>query len=159
MADSQSIKPAANKSLVDYLILLLAFLGAMISLTSAFATGISQGRISGESIWPLPGLVLVIWGTLGLAGCLAVTGSLWQWPGKWAWAAWFASGALIPLIILGAFSIGPYVLISFALFLLAAILLGLTKRVGWLVGGSMLLLGGLANSGILWLILSLSGSR
>jgi hypothetical protein len=82
----------------------------------------------GNSIWPLPGLVLMDWAILGVGGFLAAYLGTKPLPGFWARAAWFVPGALFPLMALGALSIGPFVLLSMAFLSASAILVAIHQR-------------------------------
>lgn len=118
----------------------------------------SQMGIPGNSIWPLPGLVLIDWAILGVAGFLTAYLGTKPLPGFWASAAWFVVGALIPLLALGALSIGPFVLICLAFLSASAVLMTIHQR---LKGRDIFLnfvLGALVNLGLLLGMIALGGN-
>src|SRR5512134_3296846 len=88
----------------------LGALGAVIALAGALGIAASQGNAPGDSLWPLPGLVLLDWAGMGVAGFI---GPISAGNGKRKIElSWFVVGALLPLIFLGALSIGPLVLLT-----------------------------------------------
>src|SRR4030042_1984916 len=96
--------------------------GLGISLAGALLVGAERLSFTGSTIWPLPGLVLLDWAGLGVAGLL---GLLSEGNPKHPYnlnIIWFVIGAQMPLVVLGAFSIGAMVLLSLIAFLVAALL-------------------------------------
>jgi hypothetical protein len=120
---------------------ILASIGAVICLIGATAIAGQQQQmnIPGESLWPLPGLVLAEWMLLGIVGFAGVASGR---PNSLL-VAWSACGGLIALMIMGAFSIGPLVLASAAPLGGAALIASLRRRhdvlrsLGFLVAGSL----------------------
>jgi hypothetical protein len=136
----------------------LAFVGAVISLVGAVSVYIGQAKIGNSPLWPLPGLVLLIWALLGVNGLVAAYLSTRQDTASWERGLWLISGAFIPIIILGALSIGPYVFITFLLLSISALILAFTRRTKWLVSLGWLVLGAVLDLGVLLLVISLGGS-
>ena len=145
-----------KRSWVELLALVLAFLGAMISFVGASFIYLSQAQVAETNLWPLPGLALLDWVLSGSLVVIAVFFSLTRASKRWRAATWLFTGALIPLIILGVFSIGPLVLLSFLLFVISTAILALRSRSNWLVSFGMLMLGSMGNLAILLVIITLS---
>src|SRR4030042_2594271 len=145
-----------QRSWLDLLAMVLAFFTAIISFLGALATYLTQAQIPEAPLWPLPGLVLVDWVLLGSIGFFAVFLCFRHTSVKWLLLAWFITGALIPLIILGAFSIGLAVLIAFFLFVISTIILTIRQKGKWINSFAWLLLGSICNLGILFIIITLS---
>lgn len=131
---------------------LFAALSAGVSLGGAIAFAAQQASLAstpGESIWPLPGLVLLDWAAFGVVG---FTGILLAEdrdepqarPSRFG-ASWFAIGAFLPLVVLGALSIGPFVFLSLVALLIAALLASLQLKLSLLPRLKFLLIGMAAN--------------
>jgi hypothetical protein len=146
-----------KRSIVDLLALILAFVTATVSFFGALFTYVTEAQIAGVSLWPLPGLVLVDWILVGVLGFFATYFRLRRRSKRWLVACWVFSGAFIPLVILGAFSIGFMVLITFLLSLLATSILAFRNGTNWLESFGALMLGSIGNLAILMLVISLSG--
>jgi hypothetical protein len=133
----------------------LSFLNVLVSLLGATIVYVTQAQSAVTSLWPLPGLILLEWALLSVIGFastyLVVRGAR----GKWLRGSWFISGAFIPLIILRALSIGPFVLLAFLLFVISTIILTVQRRLQWLLSFGLLMLGSLVNLGLLILIITL----
>ncbi len=146
-------------SWIDYLALLFALLAAAVSFGGAFQTYTFEGQIPDNPLWPLPGLILSEWVLLGVIGffvaflCTRSTNALWLK------AAWIITGTFIPLIILGAFSIGIVVLIAFGLLVISTSVYTLRKHGKWLESFGYLMAGSLVNLAILWVIITVSNSN
>jgi len=114
--------------------------GAAACIGGAAAFWSLQASTTEGTLWPLPALALLEWGILGFAGfLLARPGDAAPgWPGRGLWAI---GGALLPLGVIGALSIGPFVMLSAVLLLLGAALSSLTRSkitgqdLRWLAGG------------------------
>ncbi|MGE5222816.1 MAG: hypothetical protein ACM3PY_10270 [Omnitrophica WOR_2 bacterium] len=135
--------------------------GAMISMYFASSVFVSQAQFNqapGESMWPLPGLVLVEWALLGLVGFLAIALSKPDHPARWNLAGWVICGALITMGIISAFSIGPIVLTAALLFFFADILLTYSQKIHVLQGFGTLLIGLVGNGAILFVLLVFAGT-
>jgi hypothetical protein len=146
-------------SWVDLLALGFAFFGSVVSFWGALVTYFTQAQIPGASVWPLPGLVLLDWVLLGLAGFITTYLCFRQGSAKWLRLAWLFTGTLIPLIILGAFSIGLAVLIAFLLFVISTISFGVRKNSKLLESFGLLMLGAIVNLGVLAIIIALGNSN
>jgi hypothetical protein len=138
--------------------MVLSFFGAILSIGGALLTYSSQAQIPEASIWPLPGFVLLDWANLGLFGFLTTILCFRQSSTKWLQVTWFITGMFIPLIVLGAFSIGSAVLIVFLLFVISTIILAIRKRAKWLESIGLVLLGAICNLGVLLVVITL-GNR
>jgi hypothetical protein len=147
-----------RSSWLDFLALVLSFFGVIVSIVGAFITFSSQAQIAETRLWPLPGFVLLDWVILGLIGLLTAYICIQQSSAKWLRVTWFATGSLIPLIILGGFSIGPFVLIAFLLFVISTMILAIRNRAKWLESFGQLLLGAIVNLIVLLTIIFL-GNR
>ena len=105
---------------------------------------VSEFAIQGAEMWPLPGLVLVVWASLGAALFAFVTISKVH-DSRLPGVAWAITGALIPYIVLGAFSIGPMVLVAFLFSLVASIIMTVQEQRELLDDLLMLVFGSLGN--------------
>ncbi len=133
-----------------------AFIGAIICLVGSLAFYVSQIQFSGPSqLWPLPGMVLLWWALLGVFGFIAVYLAVRQTFTGWLHASIFLTGAFLPLVILGAFSIGIFVLIGFLFFLVSMLILALRKRAKLLESFGLFILGAICNLGLLYLMITL----
>jgi hypothetical protein len=131
---------------------LFAALSVGISLVGAIAFATQQATLNsapGVSIWPLPGLVLLDWAAFGVVGftgiLLAEEGVAPQARPSRFGASWFAIGAFLPLVVLGALSIGPYVFLSLVTLLIAAVLASMQLKLSLLPRLKFLLIGMVAN--------------
>jgi len=140
---------------VDTIAIVLALIGALASTAGAALIGLSQIQATGMSLWPLPGLVLLDWLILGIAGILGAFQTVRSADQKWLQAIWLVTGAFVPLIILGAFSIGPFVLITYVLYLISTLILAVRRHPKWLECFGSFLLGLSANLGILLIVIYL----
>jgi hypothetical protein len=140
----------------DLIALLLAFSAAIITFLGAMLTYLSQAQIASAPLWPLPGLVLVDWTLLGSIGFVTAFFSLRKKTAGWFRMTWIITGTFIPIAILGAFSIGMVVIISFLLFVFSTVIIALRYREKWLESFGLLMLGSLGNLAILMAIITLS---
>ena len=145
-----------KRSWADLLALLLAFIAAVVTFFGATLTYLSQVQIAAGPLWPLPGLVLVDWTLLGVIGFVTAFFSLRKKTTRWFQATWLITGTFIPLSILGAFSIGLLVMISFLLFVFSTVIIALRYREKWLENFGLLMLGSIGNLLILMAIITLS---
>jgi hypothetical protein len=134
----------------------LAAVGAAVCLVGAYLVAAEQSytAIPGESmwvsLWPLPGLVLAEWGLLGILGFVGI---LLGRPSTVTFA-WGVCGALVALVVLGAFSIGPSALIALV-FLTASALVASLRRTRNLLGDAGILMLGVLFNFSLFVILIL----
>lgn len=140
----------------DFVGLAAALIGAIISIAGAGGVYLSQVSPGMAPLWPLPGFVLLDWALVGIIDFIAAY-YVFRWSSiNWQQATWAFTGALIPLIILGAFSIGPLVLITFILFVVSIVLFALSKKPKWLASIGALALGIIINLGFLLLVITLA---
>lgn len=117
-----------NRQWLEILATGLSAVGALVAIAGAMLVLSSQSAGAGDSIWPLPGFVMIDWAIFGVLGFLSAYLGSKPLPEYWAKATWFTAGALIPLMVLGALSIGPYVLISLVFLSASAVLVTIVKR-------------------------------
>jgi hypothetical protein len=143
---------------VDYLALGFSFFAVAFSTWAALAVASYQPQVPGESLWPLPGLVLLLWVLLAMVGFVSAYLCMKRVTVKWQRALWATLGTFIPLMILGAFSIGTAVFLVFVLFLISALIFSIRQRAMWLVNIGFLMLGGVGNLTLLLIIIGLSNA-
>ena len=90
----------------------LGLIGAAVGIVGAALFWIQQAKFSGDNIWPLPALVLILWALLGITGMFGPIRAVQINSERWLEAAWAVDGALLPMAVLGGFSIGPMVLLT-----------------------------------------------
>lgn len=132
-----------------------SFLAMVISLGAASAIYSTEAQNSTTSLWPLPGLVLLDWALIGIIGFLSTYLVLRGAKGRWLRIAWIITGSFIPLIILGAFSIGFFVLIAFFLYVISIIILTVQRKSQWLLSFGLLMLGSIINLILLLIMITL----
>lgn len=114
---------------------------ATICVGGAAAFWSLQASTNVGSLWPLPALALLDWGVLGFAGFLSARPGPGSDPLRPAPGPWAIGGALLSLAFISAFSIGPFVLLSAALFLIGAAWEALRRSrisgrdLEWMAGG------------------------
>jgi len=140
---------------VDVIAIFLSSIGALASTVGAGLIGLSQMQATGETLWPLPGLVLLDWLIIGLAGIVGAFLTIRSTDTKWLRAIWLIAGSFVPLIILGAFSIGLYVAITYVLFTISDLILSFRRHVKWLECFGVFMIGLLVNLGVLLIIINL----
>jgi hypothetical protein len=155
MVENQVSKNEEQRSSWDFIAMLLAFLGAIVSFVGAIFTFSSQAQTPAASVWPLPGLVLLDGVLLGSIGFLTAFFSFRHGSTIWVSVAWFITGTFIPLIILGAFSIGLAVLVAFLLLVISTIIFAIRQKGNWLTSFGLVMLGSICNLGVLMLMLTL----
>ncbi len=143
----------------DFIGLVVAFVGGILCVIGTIWTYTTQVQAGATTLWPLPGLVLVDWALLGIIGFFAAFIIFRENLVIWQQVIWAISGAFIPLIILGAGSIGPFVLIEFGLFMVCSLFLSVQRQPKWLENFGALMLGAIINLGLLTAIIFLGGSR
>ncbi len=142
-------------SWIDFALLGLLFIGGVGSVAGAIAIYAEQAQFAGASLWPLPGMVLLLWAALGIFGFVAGLFTVQQSSVHWLQALTFITGMFIPLVILGAFSIGTLVLIAFLFFLASAVIISLRKKAKFLESFGLLMLGAVLNLGLLYVVITL----
>lgn len=102
----------------------LGVVGAAIttSIAAVFTQQQSSVQAPGGSLWPFPGIVLLEIAVFGLMGLVAVALDSAERPLYWGMLTWVVVGALIGLVFLGIFSVGPFLFPSVLAFLVAALL-------------------------------------
>jgi hypothetical protein len=124
-------------------------LGAFLAAGAAGIILIQQADMPGSSVFPMPFLVLFEWAVLGIAGAVYVSLAELRSDERQLQGAWAIVGAYIPLILLGAFSIGPIALVTAVLLLGPTIFLTIRHGSPILRQMGILAIGALANLVIL----------
>jgi hypothetical protein len=153
-----SANTESRRNWVDLLAMFLSFLVAIVSLSGAIFTYLSQAQIPKATLWPMPGLVLVDWLLIGVISFVVVSISLRRKTVGWLRMTWLVTGAFIPLIILGALSIGLLVLIAFFFAVISTFIIAIRYRFKWLESFGFLILGSISNLLILILFIERLGS-
>jgi hypothetical protein len=149
MTEEPSVKMKTVLRLARWI---FAGLCAAISLSGGIGFAAQQAAWAsapGESIWPLPGLVLLEWAAFGVIGFMGILLAENPHNRSWLSAPWFVIGAFLPLVILGALSIGPFVFLSLVALLIAALLTSWQLKASLLPRLKFLLIGTVANLGLL----------
>lgn len=104
---------------------LAALVGAVTCVLVPFLFARQQ-----DGLWPFPGLYFV---QIALAGVLVLVfvAAGWGLKARRRWLPWAAAGILLAFVILGGFSIGPFLSPAFAAFALVGFL------VDWPDGGAV----------------------
>ena len=142
----------------SFLVLVLGSIGMLFSVGGATVFFSYQINISGASIWPLPALVLIDWMVLGLLGFVGALFGTRSIPASWSRLDWMVVGALLPLIVFGAFTIGMYVLISLPFLVASAFLITVRRERNRLNGLSFFALGLVCNLVLLFIFVALGGA-
>ncbi len=102
----------------------LRVVGAAITtgIAAVFAQQQSSAQAPGESLWPFPGIVLLEIAVLGLIGLVAVALDSAEHARHWGMLTWAVVGALVSLMFLGIFSVGPFLFPAVLVFSVAAVL-------------------------------------
>ncbi len=139
----------------DFIGLASAVIGALFSIGAAIGMYRPLAQEVSGSLWPLR-FFLLDWALVGIIGFIAAY-SVFRWSSiRWQQASLALTGALIPLIILGAFSIGPLVLITLILFVVSFVLFALCRKPKLLESIGALALGIIINLGLLLLVITLA---
>jgi hypothetical protein len=154
-----STNSQGRRNWVDLLALLFSFLAAIVSITGAIFTYTTQAQIAGTTLWPLPGWVLIDWLITGFISFVVVSISLRKKTSAWLRMTWLLTGAFIPLIILGALSIGYLVLIAFFFAVISTFILAIRYRFKWLESFGILMFGSIGNLIILVFIINLGSGQ
>jgi hypothetical protein len=147
-----------KRSWVDMLALALAFFGAIVSFTGAVVTYLYLAQIADAPLWPLPGLVFVDWLLIGAVSFVVAFFCLRRKTAGWLKLIWFMTGTFIPVLILGASTIGILVLIAFLLEMISTFIISIRQESKWLASFINLMLGSICNLGVLAIIILLSNS-
>jgi hypothetical protein len=134
----------------------LDIISLVLSFSGAILTYLTQAQNPEASLWPLPGLVLIDWVLIGLVGFSTTYFYFRRISTKWLHVAWLITGMFIPLIILGAFSIGAGVLIAFIMFVVSTIMITIRQRGKLLASFGLLMVGSICNLGVLLILITLS---
>ena len=125
---------------------LLAFVAALICIFTIAVFARAQAEM-----WPLPALYLL---EIALVGLLAVACINVQ--ETWStWALWTITGILLAFVILGGFSIGPFLFPALLATLGQALLKARQLHTGIPIGLGVTLLAALLQAGIMFLAIAL----
>ena len=155
----QNAEGKPRYSWIDFVVLGLLFIGGAGSIAGAIAIYTEQTQFAGASLWPLPGMVLLLWAALGIFGFVAGLFTVQQVSIHWLQALIFITGMFIPLVILGAFSIGTLVLIAFLFFLVSTVIMALRMKAKFLKSFGLLMLGAILHLGLLYAVITLGNSN
>lgn len=133
-----------------------AILGAMLATTAAGLVLVQQADSPGSSVFPMPFLVLFEWAAMGIAGAVYIVLAELRSDTSQVRGAWGIVGAYVPLILLGAFSIGPIALISAVLLLVPALLLTLRNRLPIMRQLAILGIGAIGNLALLFAFIAIA---
>jgi hypothetical protein len=110
--------------LFSFLAWLLTIFGAGVCLLVAVGFGGQQK----DSLWPFPGLYLLEIILVGAAVVASLTLNQGMAVAFWNAVPWVAGGILLAFVVLGGFSIGPYLLPAMLAFLLVGVIVDLRGR-------------------------------
>jgi hypothetical protein len=139
----------------EVLAIILSLCGAYISDSGAIHVYISQVSRFDMPMWPLPGLFLVYWAMLGVINLIFTFLIARNALNNYLYTSWLINGAFIPLIILGALSIGSAVLLGFVFFLLSSILQSVHKKVKLITSLGRFALGIIVSAGVSAIMITL----
>lgn len=120
---------------------ILGAVGAVVCSIVAVLTAISQGSAPGDLL-PFPGLYLLEIAIIGIFGFFSVL--QWDTMPIWRVVPWVGSGILLAFVILGAWTIGLYLIPAMIAFFLAAMIgdlrsrQRLSKGILWFFGAGLL---------------------
>ena len=133
-----------------------AILGALFATGMAGLVLIEQAASPGSSIFPMLFLVLFEWAAFGITGAVYLVLTELRPDTSQVRGAWSIVGAYVPLILLGAFSIGPNVLVSAVLLLVPTLILTLRNRLPIIRHLAILGIGTIANLVLLLAFIALA---
>lgn len=120
-------------------------IGATICVLGAAGIMSGQAITGGGSLFPLPGLILIDWAVAGILGFLSSIAAFSPQYQRLGRGVWIMTGALLPLMALGALSIGPWVLAAVLCFLVASIMVAVLTKTQLLVNLGYLVVGLIGN--------------
>lgn len=101
---------------------IFATIGAVVCVAGAIVIWQAQSSSVGLSLWPMPALALLEMALLGLAGLIGVALDSGGHTLRWGIIIWAVCGGLTALMIIGAWTIGPILLLAVLAFAIAAVL-------------------------------------
>ncbi|GEM_PF-1313294 len=132
----------------------LSFLTVLVSFWGVTIVYFNLAQ-SATPFWPLPGLIMVDLVLIGIIGFVATYLGIRGVKGRWLRVSWVIMGAFIPLFIVTAFSLGIFLLAAYGFYIMSTIILTVQRKSNWLLSFGLLMLGSLANLGLLLLIITL----
>jgi len=114
-----------SKSRQHKLIWISAWIAALDCLAVALLFSMSQSTIPGDTfsnLWPTPGLYFIELAILAVLVLSAVPNLISSTTVFWLPLPWIAAGIMLAFVILGALSIGPFLVPALLAFMLIAIL-------------------------------------
>jgi hypothetical protein len=142
--------------MIKIIVWIFAGIGVFISFLGAAGILASEATTGGGHIFPLPGLILIEWASIGLLAfifAIAVFNPQYQHLER---GIWMMTGALLPLVVLGALSIGPLVLAAAICFLLASISVSLHTGTQLVPKLGYLLIGAIGNLIIVLVLITIN---
>jgi hypothetical protein len=136
--------------------ILSAIIGAGLATAAAGAFLSQQASFNGSSVFPMPFFALFDWAVLGIAGAVYLALAELRPEDHQTKGAWAVLGAYLPLIVLGALSIGSIALVSAAFLLVPVILHTIRYRVPFLRQLGFLLIGAVINLAFLGILIFFS---
>jgi hypothetical protein len=156
MSDLLPSKETARSRTIRWLEILLAAGGALDCLAVVIVFSLQQGAGAGnsfDSLWPFPGLYFLEIGLIGLGALAFVAGNGQTGTSRWNSLPWIGAGILLTFVILGGFSIGPYLLPGMIFILLAGILGDYRQRGNWPSHFMLFLLAAMVQAFVLFLFI------
>jgi hypothetical protein len=136
--------------------LLSAILGAMLAIAAAGLLLVHEVDSAFASVFPMPFLVLLEWAAFGIAGAVSIIRTELRSDISHLRAAWGIVGGYVPLIYLGALSIGSLALISAVLLFGPTLLLTLRSRLPIMRHLAILGIGAIGNLVLLFAFIALA---
>jgi hypothetical protein len=138
---------------------ILAGIGAIICIGGAASIWVQQPTFNtpGLSLWPMPAILFLEVAILGGVGFFGIVLEPQQLSTRWGFLVWIACGGLLGLSILGIIAFSAiFLLAAPALaFFGAAILADIRRKRKMLPDLGVLVVSGIANFGLFYLIASL----
>jgi hypothetical protein len=139
----------SNKSYLAELI--LSFLAAAICI----AAGLVVASWQPGDFWPLPGAYMIEVAAVSLIGLLSRARDTSPSNVDWGAVTWAASGVLLAFVILGGFSIGPFLAPAMLALALAGLLGDLRQGRGPLPHAGLMLVAALLQSALMFVVIGL----